>query len=560
MSIFISCNNNTKERKMESGKAFFEYFKYSGNDSFYNNNSIKEGQFYNPILPGYYPDPSICKKGDDYYLVNSTFAYFPGVPIFHSKDLVNWKQIGHVLDRPSQLDITELGTSRGIFAPAISYNPHNNTFYMITTCVDCGGNFIVTAKDPAGQWSDPIWLPEVGGIDPSLFFDDDGKAYIVNNDGPEGEPLYEGHRAIWFQEFNVDSNKIVGKKKVVVNGGHDLSEKPIWIEGPHIYKINDYYYIMAAEGGTGINHSEVIFRSKNVTGPYKTYQNNPILTQRNLSADRPNPVTNTGHADLIQFNDSSWYAVFLACRPYNDKNYFNIGRETFLLPVKWENDWPVILQKDSLVSLISEMPLKTEVKNDAANMKQGNFTYVDNFGEDKLALDWIFLRTPKEKWYEVEKSGGVSINLRDVNLRELKNPSAIFRRQQHHELEVETALNFQPNDSSDLAGLTFYQNKDYHFVLGIAIRNGKKSVVLQKAVKQENGSNKEIIAEKVLDGSFDGRIELKVRCEKNQFSFFYKTEDNWVLLEAKVDAGYLSTEVAQGFVGTTIGLYASSNE
>ena len=197
--------------------------------------------------------------------------------------------------------------------------------------MDAGGNFFVTAKDPKGPWSAPIWLKEIDGIDPSFFFDDNGKAYIVNNGPPEGAPLYNGHRAIWIQEFDLAANKLIGPRKVIVNGGVDIAKKPIWIEGPHLYRIKGWYYLMCAEGGTEAGHSEVIFRSKSPWGPFEPGPNNPILTQRDLPKDRANPVTNAGHADLIEMKDGSWWAVFLASRPYSGFRY-NTGRETFLLP------------------------------------------------------------------------------------------------------------------------------------------------------------------------------------------------------------------------------------
>ena len=286
---------------------------------------------YNPILPGWYSDPSICTNGEgDYFLVTSTFSYFPGVPIFHSRDLVNWKQVGHVLDRPSQL--TGLGrqhTSGGIYAPDIKYNPKNRTYYMITTNVGTG-NFLVKTQDPSGAWSDPILLPQVQGIDPSLFFDDDGKAYIVNNDeAPGGKPEYDGHRTIRIVEYDVENDCTIGERRIIVNKGVDPAAKPIWIEGPHLYKIDGKYFLMCAEGGTSDQHSEVVFRSDSPMGEYKPWHRNPILTQRHLPADRPDPVTCTGHADLVKTPDGAWWGVFLGCRP-TKKGFENLGRETFL--------------------------------------------------------------------------------------------------------------------------------------------------------------------------------------------------------------------------------------
>ncbi len=229
--------------------AAFDWFNYEGADPV--DQAIRPGprQYQNPILKGFYPDPSITRAGDDYYLVTSAFSYFPGIPVFHSRHLVNWTQIGNAIHRPTQLDFGKLGISRGVFAPAIE--EHRGTFYILNTCVDCNGNFLITAKNPAGPWTDPIWLPELeGGIDPSLFFDEDGKAWILNNGPPVGKPLYEGHRAIWVQQFDPVAKKTVGPRTVLVNGGIDISKKPIWIEGPHIFRKDGWYYLIAAEGGT----------------------------------------------------------------------------------------------------------------------------------------------------------------------------------------------------------------------------------------------------------------------------------------------------------------------
>ncbi len=316
----------------------FDWFRYDTPPALY---EVEETQFKNPVLPGYYPDPSITRKGDDYYLVNSSFSYTPGLPVFHSKNLTDWKLVGYALDRASQTSFAGLGISRGIFAPTLRY--HDGVFYLITTAVDSGGNFILTATDPAGPWSEPVWLPEVGGIDPDIFFDDNGKAYIAHNDAPPGEPLYNGHRAIWLWEFDLTTMKVVpSSRKLLVNGGVDISQKPVWIEGPHIYKKDGWYYLTCAEGGTGPQHSQVVFRTRSLSEAFVPYQNNPILTQRDLPLPRPDAVDAAGHADFIQGPDGRWWSVFLATRPYlND--WYNTGRETFLLPMTWQAGWPMIL-------------------------------------------------------------------------------------------------------------------------------------------------------------------------------------------------------------------------
>lgn len=299
------------EKKNENYPVFSQ-FEYRGEDSVYNNYPLEADEFYNPILQGCYPDPSVTRKGDDYFLVASSFSMFPGVPIFHSNDLVNWKQIGHVLDRKSQLKVHDSGISEGIYAPAIKYNKYNDTFYMITTQFAGDiGNMVVKTKDPFKGWSE-VYKLNFGGIDPSLFFDDDGKAYVIHNDAPDrGKELYEGHRVIKIWDYDLENDQVIpGTDKIIVDGGTDISREPIWIEAPHIYKRDGIYYLMCAEGGTSDWHSEVIFTSDNPRGPYKPANNNPILSQRYLNPNRDNRVEWAGHADLVEGPDSKHYGVF----------------------------------------------------------------------------------------------------------------------------------------------------------------------------------------------------------------------------------------------------------
>ena len=358
------------KEKAPKNAPVFTNFVYQGDDKIYKENPLQPGEFYNPILQGCYPDPSITRKGGDYYLVNSSFAMFPGVPIFHSTDLVNWKQIGHVLDRESQLKVEDCGISAGVYAPAISYNKNNDTFYMITTQFSGGfGNMVVKTQDPMKGWSDPIKL-QFGGIDPSLFFDDNGKAYLVHNDAPDrGKEQYEGHRVIKIWDYDVENDRVIpGTDKIIVDGGVDIKKKPIWIEGPHIYKKDGRYYLMCAEGGTGGWHSEVIFVADDPKGPYTPAPSNPILTQRYFPQNRANKVDWAGHADLVEGPDGKYYGVFLAIRP-NEKDMVNAGRETFILPVDWSGDFPVF--ENGLIPLECKLKLPKGVEYKAG--KDGFF-------------------------------------------------------------------------------------------------------------------------------------------------------------------------------------------
>ncbi|HBH43736.1 MAG TPA: glycoside hydrolase 43 family protein, partial [Hyphomonas atlantica] len=386
----------TQQTVTETSDASFSYFTYSGNDPVFDA-PLEENQARNPILAGYYPDPSIVKVDTEYYLVNSSFTHFPGIPIFRSQDLVNWTQIGNVIDRPDMLDFSGLTVSRGVFAPTIEF--HDGLFYVINTCVDCGGNFIVTARDPAGPWSDPQWLPHVGGIDPSLFFDEDGKVYILNNDAPEGEPLYEGHRAIWIREVDAETFEPIGEAVVAVNGGVDLSQQPVWIEGPHLYKVDGTYYLSAAEGGTGPQHSQVVLTADSPMGPFTPHPDNPVLTQRDLPEDRPNPITSVGHVDFTQDDDGNWWAVFLGTRPYQGNEY-NTGRETFLMPVTWENGAPRITEPGEVMSYVVDRPA-LPAQSPGPLPLTGNFTYTDEFDEAALPMHWLMVRTPSEQWYRL---------------------------------------------------------------------------------------------------------------------------------------------------------------
>lgn len=505
---------------------------------------VKSAVIQNPILPGFYPDPSICRVGPDYYLVNSSFSYFPGVPIFHSTDLVHWKQIGHVLNRSSQLNITNQGISKGIFAPTIRYN--NGIFYMVTTFVGGNENFFVTAKNPAGPWSDPILLPEIDGIDPSFFFDENGKAYIINNGpSPDNKPLYEGHRAIWLQEFDLRTQKLIGKRKIVINGGTDLTKKPIWIEGPHIYKKKDYYFLMAAEGGTGENHSEVVFRSKSIWGPYEAFAGNPILTQRDLPGDRAKPVTCSGHADLVQTPQGDWVAVFLACQPYT-KTFCNTGRQTFFLPVDWSGEWPVILAKGKAIPLEFRFSLKSDSAEKTFSEYSANWR--DDFTKPELLMDWNFIRTPKDRFYEL-RNNNLILHARPIYIADKVNPSFIGRRQQHANCEMATALKLETGKEME-AGLVAFQNEKnyYKFV----IQQAKGNYFL--SLSSDSGKILTNILKDYHGGNF---VYLQIQAKGKDYSFKYSfNKHNWMPFGNVQDGKYLSTSVAGGFVGTYFGLYS----
>jgi xylan 1,4-beta-xylosidase len=532
----------------------FTKFTWQGNDRIYKENPLNEGEFYSPILQGCYPDPSITRKGNDYYLVNSSFSMVPGVPIFHSNDLVNWKQIGHVLDRPSQLKVEKAGISAGIYAPDIKYNPNNNTFYMITTQIAGGiGNMVVKTQDPMKGWSDPIKL-KFDGIDPALFFDDNGKAYLVHNDAPpRGKALYNGHRVIKMWEYDLEKDAVIeGTDKIIVDGGVDITQKPIWIEGPHMYKKNGRYYLMCAEGGTGGWHSEVIFVSNDPKGPFVPANSNPILTQRHFPKDRANKVDWAGHADLVEGPGGKYYGVFLAVRP-NEKNRVNTGRETFILPVDWSGEFPVF--ENGLVPLKPKVKMPAGVKNQTGQngfLPNGNFTFTDDLTAAKPDFRWIGVRGPREDFMTTSKSGA-KITPFPVNIKATVPTSTLFYRQQHASFEASVSLTYTPKSEKDLAGIVCYQKETYNYVFGITKKGNTNYVVLERT---ENGKSTIIASEAV---ELRGPVRLKVAAQGDNYSFHYSTDGtNEKNLGGTVSGDILSTDVAGGFTGALIGLYATT--
>ncbi len=536
--------------------AQFKYFAYDGHDQRFEKEINPASQYFNPILAGFYPDPSFCRVGDTYYLVNSSFAFFPGVPLFKSKDLVNWQHAGHVLNRKSQLPLEGQRVSEGIFAPDIKYNPKNKTFYMITTNIRLG-NFVVKTTDPAKGWSDPILLPEIDGIDPSLFFDNDGKAYIVHNGPVEGGADYEGQRAIRILRFDTKGDSIIKPKNggkawsQIVRGGTHVEERPIWIEGPHLYRIGKYYYLMCAEGGTGDWHSEVIFRAPlkaDITraDSWEECPNNPILTQRTgVPADRPDIVTSTGHADLLQAKDGSWWAVFLGCRAYEGP-YYNTGRDTYMLPVTWKDGWPEILEKGKVVPTVVDKPGLQPKEN----LFTGNFSYIDRFDSEKLDDRWIFLRNPETERYQWG-NGSLTIKPAKADISQRLPLSALFCRQQHTAFSAETEVDFSPKTEKDIAGLALLQNEDFNFVMGKTLLDGKPAITLTRAERQRT-----LCGSAFIDGSKS--VKLKIEGDGRYYSFYYSQGGEWKTLAAGVDAVNLSTSRSGGFIGVCIGLYATA--
>jgi len=501
--------------------------------------------FRNPILPGFYPDPSICRVDEDYYMVTSTFEYFPGVPIFHSRDLVNWRQIGHVLDRPSQLDLSGVPASRGIYAPTIRY--HEGVFYMVTTFVESATgarrNFYVTAQNPAGPWSEPNWLEGAPGIDPSLFFDTDGRAYYTGNRMPSGGQRYPKHMEIWLQELDLDKKQLVGPTYSLWDGALNGIHAQ---EGPHLYKVGEWYYLLIAEGGTGFTHSVTAARSRNLIGPYETGKTNPILTHRHLG--RGADIVNVGHADLVEAHNGEWWLVCLGSRPYGGP-FRNMGRETFLAPLAWEEGWPLVNPGKGIIEEVMRAP-------DLPEHRWPSASSCDHF--DRFVLDsiWCFIRTPVSELYSLrERPGFLRLKSKPVRMTEEgANPAFVGRRQQHASFAVRTALEWEPADKAE-AGIVLLSSHAYHYRLEIANSIAEEGPII-RLIRTEAGVET-TMAQTPLPPGAGSRTYLKLEAYGQKLNFSYGIEsEQWNVLAEGIDGTIVSTDVAGGFTGAMIGMFA----
>ena len=493
----------------------------------------------NPILQGFYPDPSAISVGEDYYIVNSSFSYFPGLPIMHSTDLAHWEQIGNVLDRESQLPLENAGHSQGLFAPTIRYN--DGIFYVICTNVSHGGNFIVTAEEPEGPWSEPHYIDGAEGIDPSLFFDDDGKCYYIGtHPNPEG-CKYDGDWYIYIQEIDIENFKLIGEKHDVWNG----AVKGVhWPEGPHLYKIDDYYYIIHAEGGTGPHHAICCARSKTVFGPYENNFNNPIFTHRHLG--KRYPIQYVGHGDLFLAANGEWYMVMLAVRP--TKGYTTMGRETFLAKVTFEDGWPLVnpglgvLSDELIVKLDEFVPavIETSLPNVS---KKYDFTRMKELGPE-----WLSLRKSHKDFVSFTQDG-LLLKCGTDNLAETGHPSFVAIRQDSHMFEARAT--FVPDNLylGARAGICYMQSNDYQ--LRFEVYENRARVVLVK------GGTEEVLTASPAELS---PVTLILKVSGTKASLFIMSDKGVEPLVRNYNIPELSTEVAGGFVGCTVGIFATDGE
>tara|TARA_B100000513_G_scaffold193654_1_gene121320 strand:- start:641 stop:2320 length:1680 start_codon:yes stop_codon:yes gene_type:complete len=520
----------------------------------------QQEHFNNPILRGGYPDPSICRVGNDYYLVNSSFEYFPGLPIHHSTDLVNWELFGHGLHRKSQctgtMNLVDVQSNGGIHAPTIRY--HDSTFYIITTNVYQPPNkdeptqfinFIITAKHPEGPWSDPIIIKGAPGIDPDIFFDDGGKIWYSGTHAPD-KPNFQGEGEIWMQELDPTSFQLLGERHYLWRGACQGT----WAEGPHIYKKDGWYYLLIAEGGTHFNHAVMVAASKNITGPYEPNDRNPIFTTRHMSYDYW--VNSTGHADIIELPNGEWKMVCLGIR--NEVNRgSNMGRETMLIPITWEQEpydwkevkytWPVCAPLTGKLEQNQPYPL-------ARNTKYNNAYFQDDFNNDELGMHWTSRRVPKEN--------AIDLNLQPGFLRMKYLPQTIVERkaynflgikQQESQFELVTSMQFNNKLNGEEAGFCLIQKDDNYILFDVKREDNEN--VLQLVIKphdKEAYIKKDLVLNKKTK-----QLELKITANKEHYNYYYrlKSNDIWI----NFDQTSNDVLISRGYTGAHLGLYATCN-
>ncbi|WP_337103097.1 glycoside hydrolase family 43 protein [Paenibacillus sp. YIM B09110] len=484
-------------------------------------------KYQNPVLSGFYPDPSVCRVGEDYYLVNSSFAYFPGIPIWHSRDLIHWRQIGHCLTRESQLQLDQSGISGGVWAPCLRYN--NGRFYMVTTNQDHRGHFYVWTEDPAGEWSEPVYVDQEG-IDPDLFFDKDGKIYFTSTGTAQGMGLYQC-------EIDISTGRKLSDTRLIWTG---FGGK--FPEGPHLYKVNGYYYLMCAEGGTEYGHMETIARSETPHGPFESCLYNPILSHRSSN----HPIQATGHADLLEAHDGSWWAVFLGIRPVGYPYRHHLGRETYLAPVIWTEDgWPIIGDNGIVGTEIDTITLPPVVWEDEE-------TDMDDFNESYLKKHWNFIRSSsKVKWSLEERLGWLALYGSESKLTGKETPAFIGRRQRHWNCDITVRMEYHPADGED-AGLVAFMDDKYHYAIGLTSING----ILKITLRRQIASMRVEVHSLPLQGSI---VDLRIEALPEKYRFYFKEANHdWQLL-GEAESHLISTEVAGGFTGVYFGMYNQSS-
>ena len=469
--------------------------------------------YQNPVVRGMYPDPSVCRAGDKYYMVCSSFQFFPAVPLFESDDMVNWRQLGHCITRRSQLDLSGADKCSGIFAPTIRY--YNNRFYMVTTEAKTHTNFYVYTDNIYGEWSEPVFVKQ-DGIDPSLYFEED-RAYFISN----GYDEESGRSCIQMCEIDIET----GEKK--------SDSRPLWygtggrfIEAPHLYKFGEYYYILDAEGGTEYGHMVNYARGKSMWGPFESFPANPVLTNRNLGGYI---LQGAGHGDILEDKNDRWWFVHLAFRQSGQwMTYHHLGREVCLVPVEWRDGW--FYMGDGTSRLSYELP---DVEAAAQEL-----SFAKTF--DNLEKEWCFLRNYRAENYVFEAKSLKLCGTAD-NLFEGELPTMAAVRQN----EFKETLSVTVESDCEEAGITVYMDEQHHYDLYL---DKQQNVILRFTIGCVSIEMKAVPMGQKKAG-------LRIEAEEALYHFFVVSESGMTEMGC-ADTRYLSSEVAGGFTGVVFGLFA----
>jgi len=504
----------------------------------------------NPILPGFNPDPSICRVGDDYYIATSTFEWYPGVQIHHSRDLANWRLATRPLSRKSQLDMRGDPDSCGVWAPCLSHD--GTQFWLVYADVKRkdgsfkdAHNYIVTAPTIEGPWSDPVYVNS-SGFDASLFHDTDGRKWFLNMlwDHRVRPLLFAG---IALQEYDPVAQRLVGPRTNIFTG----TELKL-VEGPHLYKRDGWYYLITAEGGTGYEHAVTLARARAIDGPYELHPKKYLLTAK----DSPlNPLQRAGHGDLVETPDGRSYLVHLCGRPTTQKRRCVLGRETAIQEIVWRDDgWPWLKSGGNVPALEVDVP---GTRDEAAYWAERRYDFATG-----LDPDFQWLRTPEtERIFRLE--GGALKLFGRESIGSWFEQALVARRQTHFSYDAEVTLSFAPTDERQFAGLTgYYSRYNFHYLAVTAHADGARELLLMSSIVSWPDGRLSFPADPVpIPGDGPVRLKFSVRGPAGQF-FYALGAGDWQAIGPVLDASILSDECGGhaehgSFTGAFVGMAAS---
>ncbi len=488
----------------------------------------------NPVLRGFCPDPSIIRAGDDYYIATSTFEWWPGVRLFHSTDLANWEQLPSPIQRTSQADLRGDPTSGGIWAPCLSYD--GTWYYLVYTDVKTKKgrfynthNYVIRTQNIRGEWSEPVYLNSIG-FDPSLFHDHDGKKYLVN--------MINGFKGILVQEYDPETGELKGERKKIFDG-----TKFGYTEGPHIYHIGDWYYLIVAEGGTGYEHCVTMARSKNIWGPYEIDPENPVLTSN--SAD-PLALQKCGHADIVETQNGEWYMAHLCARPSEAANGCVLGRETALQKMEWQNGWLRLVGGGNQARLTTSLPAGIK-KTTAIDNK-----FSDDFDCSQLNVQYDFPRIPATGFADLSSRPGWLRLKGQESLNSLHDVSLVALRQQKMNASAQTVMEFAPEYPEQMAGLAYVYDALNYYLLCKTVDEADRAILV--LLRSDGGSITDLTKPVLVP---EGKLELiAVASECGTVEFGWRSESSeWQTIGEIQPLSLLTDEHCRGFTGAQFGMY-----